>query len=95
VQEHPGYIQVGQSSFDPEQGTSTLVLTGFIGDDVGGYQRFDEVHIERAYDPDEVSGLLEAVGLKVEGVYDSFTLQSPVERSQRIVWVARKPGPEC
>ena len=35
VQEHSSYVQVGQSHFDPADCTSTLVLTGFIGDDEG------------------------------------------------------------
>jgi SAM-dependent methyltransferase len=92
VQEHHGYVQIGQSHFDPADCTSTLVLTGFVGDDERGYERFDEVHIERAYDPALVEDLLRQAGLVVEGTYDSFTFQPAGERAQRIVWVARKPG---
>lgn len=91
VQEHPGYVQIGQSHFDPADFTSTLVLTGFIGDDERGYERFDEVHIERAYEQSTIEDLLREAGLVVEGAYDSFTFQPPNERTQRIVWVARKP----
>lgn len=90
VQEHPGYVQISQSYFDPNRETSTLVLTGFLGNDEQGYDRFDEVHIERAYPTEEVKGLLEQAGLVVEAIYDSFTLQAPSARSQRLVWVARK-----
>ena len=92
VQEHSSYVQVGQSHFDPADCTSTLVLTGFIGDDEGGYERFDEIHIERAYDQLTVEDLLREAGFVVEGAYDSFTFQPPTERTQRIVWVARKSG---
>jgi len=92
VQEHPGYIQISQSYFDPNRETSTLVLTGFLGNDEEGYERFDEVHIERAYSLELVKQLLEEAGLIVEAIYDSFTLQSPTARSQRWVWVARKPA---
>jgi hypothetical protein len=91
VQEHPGYIQVEQSHFDPASVTSTLVLTGFVGDDDAGYQRFDEVHVERAYPPEQVHALIERAGLAVEATYDSFTFQPPSVGTQRIVWVARKP----
>lgn len=90
VQEYPGYIQIEQSHFDAANDTSTLVLTGFIGNDQQGYERFDEVHIERAYPTEVVSALLEQAGLRVEAVYDAFTLQPPAPRSQRVVWVARK-----
>lgn len=92
VQEHPGYVQIGQSHFDPADATSTLVLTGFVGDNERGYERFDEIHVERAYDRATVEDLLRQAGLVVEGAYDSFTFQPPGERAQRIVWVARKPG---
>jgi len=91
VQEHTGYVQVGQSRFDPADATSTLVLTGFVGDDERGYERFDEIHVERAYDQATVEALLHQSGLVVEGAYDSFTFQPHGERTQRIVWVARKP----
>lgn len=91
VLERPGFVQVTQSHFDPATGCSTMVLTGFAGDDGGGYRRFDETHVERAYEPEVVAGRLEAAGLQLEAAYDCFTFQPAHERSQRIAWVARKP----
>ena len=91
VLERPGFVQVAQSHFDPASACSTMALTGFAGDDERGYQRFDETHIERAYAPEVVAGLLEAAGLRVEASYDCFTFQPAHDRSQRIAWVARKP----
>src|SRR5262245_12685782 len=92
VLERPGFVQVTQSHFDPSNACSTMVLTGFAGDDERGYQRFDETHIERAYAPEIVSDLFEAAKLKREAAYDCFTFQPAHDRSQRIAWVARKPG---
>lgn len=91
VLERPGFIQVARSHFDSETACSTMVLTGFSGDDAHGYHRFDESHIERAYDTEVVMHQLAAAGLVVEAVYDCFTFQPPYDRSQRIAWVARKP----
>jgi ubiquinone/menaquinone biosynthesis C-methylase UbiE len=91
VIEQAGLVQVTQSYFDPAAECSTMVLTGFAGDDERGYTRFDETHIERAYAPDVVEGMLRAAGLDVEAVYDCFTFQPVVDRTQRIAWVARKP----
>ena len=91
VIEQSGFVQVSQSHFEPATACSTMVLTGFAGDDERGYRRFDETHIERAYSPEVVGGLLEAAGLCVEAAYDCFTFQPPGERTQRIAWVARKP----
>jgi len=67
-----------------------MVLTGFAGDDARGYHRFDETHIERAYDAARVAALIEAAGLRAEAAYDCFTFQPIAERTQRIAWVARK-----
>jgi SAM-dependent methyltransferase len=97
VLERPGFIQVTQSYFDSANACSTMVLTGFAGDDAGGYRRFDETHIERAYEPQIVAALLARAGLVLEAAYDCFTFQPMHDLSQRIAWVARKPAPraEC
>jgi hypothetical protein len=92
VREQDGFVQIEQSHFDPQLATSTMVLTGFIGDDELGYQRFDEVHVERAYPPELVDDLLGRAGLRVEARYDSFTMSPPGPRTQRIFWAARKPA---
>ncbi len=88
--ERPGFIQVSRSYFDPETACSTMRLIGFVGDDESGYERFEEIHIERAYPPEAVASLIGAAGLTVEAVYDCFTTQPIGERTQRIAWVARK-----
>jgi SAM-dependent methyltransferase len=90
VRELDGYVQIERSQFDPAVGTNSMLLTGFIGDDEGGYRRFDELHVERAYAPELVAGLLAAAGLRVEAMYDSFTFSPPGPLTQRIFWVARR-----
>jgi ubiquinone/menaquinone biosynthesis C-methylase UbiE len=92
VIEQAGLVQVTQSYFDPAAECSTMVLSGFAGDDQRGYTRFDETHIERAYAPEIVERLLRSAGLEVEALYDCFTFQPIAERTQRFAWVARKPG---
>ena len=92
VIEQAGLVQVTQSYFDPAAACSTMVLSGFAGDDQRGYTRFDETHIERAYAPEVVERLLYSAGLEVEALYECFTFQPITERTQRFAWVARKPG---
>jgi ubiquinone/menaquinone biosynthesis C-methylase UbiE len=92
VIEQAGLVQVSQSYFDPAAECSTMVLSCFAGDDQRGYTRFDETHIERAYDPELVSRLLRSAGLELEALYDCFTFQPIAERTQRFAWVARKPA---
>lgn len=91
ISEQSGYVQIERSAFDPARETSAMLLTGFVGDDEQGYERFDELHIERAYPPEQVSAWIEAAGLRVEAMYDSFTFSPPGPETQRIFWVARKP----
>jgi SAM-dependent methyltransferase len=91
VIEQAGLVQVRQSYFDPAAAYSTMVLSGFAGDDQHGYMRFNETHIERAYAPEVVERLLHSAGLEVEALYDCFTFQPITEHTQRFAWVARKP----
>lgn len=95
VREQDGYVQIERSSFDPARATNSMVLTGFVGDDESGYERFDELHVERAYPPELVSALIAHAGLRVEAVYDSFTFSPPGPRTQRIFWVARREERPC
>ncbi|GAB4180372.1 MAG: class I SAM-dependent methyltransferase [Roseiflexaceae bacterium] len=90
VIERPGFIQVSQSQFDAATAQSTMLLSGFVGDDHQGYLRFDETHIERAYPAELVAQLLHHAGLVVEAAYECFTSQPIHDRAQRIAWVARR-----
>ncbi|MDP9314720.1 MAG: class I SAM-dependent methyltransferase [Chloroflexota bacterium] len=93
-EEFDGYSQVMHSHYDAATGCSTLVLTGFTATASGSYQRFREVHVERAYPDVVVRQLLAQAGLVVEAVYDCFTLQPPNERSLRLMYVARRRPPD-
>lgn len=89
VIERPGFVQVSQSSFDTTSLCSSMKLTGFVGDDEQGYVRFDELHVERAYTPEELIMLIAEAGLELEAIYDCFTFQPIHEQSQRMALVAR------
>ena len=91
ILEQRGYVQVDQSYFVAETSTLTMALTGFLGDDQQGYERFDELYRERAYPIETINLLLEQAGLLVEGCYESFTTLAPQAETHRIFWVARKP----
>jgi ubiquinone/menaquinone biosynthesis C-methylase UbiE len=93
IREQPGYVQIERSSFNPANATNAMLLTGLVGDDKAGYERFEELHVERAYPAEQVRNLLESAGLRVEASYDSFTFGPPAPLTQRIFWVARKAEP--
>ena len=96
------------SWFEPETGLSPLVLTFFLcGDDEDAcWERFDEEHVERAYDLDAVSETLAATGFQVielRAFHDASGVLGGrgSEESERVVCFAQRssvlvtpaPGP--
>ena len=58
------------------------------------YQRQEEIHYQKAYDVKVVCDLLKQCHLKVEGVYDAFSLEPATENSERVFFVAREQRKE-
>jgi len=54
------------------------------------WERFDELHCERAYPNEKVVELLEAAGFEVKGLYRCHTFRRPTKNSYRICGVARR-----
>lgn len=86
-----------RSWFEPESGLSPLVLTFFVRrvDEESHWERFDEEHIERAFDLDDVRDDLTRAGfeiLDVRSFHDgSGTLGGQgTEASERVVFFSRK-----
>lgn len=67
-------------------------LTLFIRGEHGLYEKYEETHYQRAYEIEEVCALLTRSGLKVEAVYDAFTMDAPQPDSERVYIVARECG---
>ncbi|BBI34780.1 class I SAM-dependent DNA methyltransferase [Cohnella abietis] len=55
------------------------------------YSRFEESHVQRAYDPSWISQQLTAVGFEILHHCADFTWDKPNEESERLFYVARKP----
>jgi len=54
------------------------------------WERFDEEHIERAYDNKTVLKLLREVGFQVKGFYRCFSFEKPKKGSYRICGVVKR-----
>jgi len=54
------------------------------------YRRFDEVHYERAYDPEEILEMLNEAGFGKRSVYGEFSFKKPSPKCERIFFVAQK-----
>lgn len=75
-----------------EKGTDVweIRLTGFIRQGEF-YEKFVEVHKERAYKQHEALEFLRQTGFEILDVYHGFSFEPPKSTSRRLFYVARKP----
>ena len=81
---------IWENWYDEESQINEYDLTLFIREESGLYEKYEETHYQRAYSLDTVCRLLQEAGLKLEAVYDAFTMDAPGKRSERVYVVARE-----
>ncbi len=79
-----------QNYFDEEENLVEMELTFFIKDEDGKFERFGEVHQQRAYTEEEIIEMLNEAGFDYIKTYGDFTFESPTEESERIFFVCKK-----
>ena len=79
-----------QNYFDDEENLVEMELAFFVKDEDGRFERFEEVHQQRAYTEEEILDMLQSVGFKYIKIYSDFTFEAPKEDSERIFFVGRK-----
>ena len=85
---------IWENEFDEETGINVYDLTLFLPREDGLYERDEEIHYQKAYDPEKVRELLEKAGLIPLAVYDAYTKDAPKPDSGRLTFVAREHGKE-
>lgn len=80
---------VWQNSYDSKKRRCNFELT-FFEFDGEHYTRSDESFSETVYSTDEIEKILVDSGFFLEAVYDDMCFQSPKEKSERLIYVARK-----
>lgn len=78
--------------YDAASGINEYILNLFIQGEDGRYNRYEEVHYQRAYDLEDIRQWIEVSGLRWEGAYDAFTMEPVREDSERIYIIAREQG---
>jgi SAM-dependent methyltransferase len=85
---------IGTSQFDPQAMLGTIRISVFRKISTGGisslYEKFSEVHTERAYPDDEVRSALLEGGLIPRAGYDCMTFRKPNKATGRILYVAER-----
>lgn len=79
-----------QNEYCEEDDSVEMFLDFFEEQDDGKYERFQENFKEIAMDEAVVDGLLEQTGFEILAKYDDYTDNPVSEKTQRIVYVARK-----
>lgn len=85
-------VYIWQGSYDENSSINEYLLTFFVKDIDGKYERFSEVHKERAYDETFIVDLLKEAGFSKIETYDEFTREPAKKESLRISFVAYKKG---
>ena len=78
--------------YDEEDEINQYDLTLFVREEDGRYRKYEETHLQRAYEQETVEELIKEAGLELLHVYDAFTKELPAEDSQRIYYVCRRPA---
>ena len=86
--EHESFIW--ENHFDPATGINQYDVTFFIEEEEGWYRRYEEQHIQRAYETAEVEALLTRAGLAVREVLDAEGLKPVTAETQRILYLAQE-----
>ena len=81
---------IWENNFDTESRVNIYDLTLYLRTENGQYERFEEQHIQRAYDTKQVIALLEEAGLQFLEVLDTDTLQNVTPTTERVYYIARR-----
>lgn len=90
VEDREDVFYTWQNYFDVEKNICEFYLTFFKEDENGMYYRFDEDHMERAYQVDEIMYLLKSAGFSRVDHYNAFTFDETSKTDERINFVAVK-----
>ena len=81
---------IWENYFDPENALNVYDLTVFVRQQGESFRRFSEVHVQRGYTLEQMTGLVERAGMALVRAVDADTLGPVTEESARIYIVARE-----
>ena len=83
---------IWENFYDEEAEINQYDLSLFVQEEDGRYRKYEETHLQRAYEQNTVEELIKESGLELLHVYDAFTRELPAADSQRIYYVCRRPA---
>jgi cyclopropane fatty-acyl-phospholipid synthase-like methyltransferase len=88
INENAAYIW--ENSYDPGTRINEYLVTFFMEDTFGRYERFEELHRLRVHSVSEIKSALKSAGFSEIETYDANGFGSPAYNSERIFFSARK-----
>lgn len=79
-----------QNYYDPSNDSVDIYLDFFDKNEQGSYDRYQESFSEQAYPREVIEKCLEEAGMQVLAEYDDYTDKPVNDKTQRIVFVAKK-----
>lgn len=83
---------IWENFYDEEDEINQYDLFLFVQEEDGRYRKYEETHLQRAYEQERVEELIKESGLELLHVYDSFTKELPAKDAERIYFVCRRPA---
>lgn len=90
VEDYEDATLIWDNAYDAKSGRNEYRLTMFLKDESELYTRQDELHVQMAYDLDEIRELLAESGMTFVAAYDAYTERPATEASERIVIIAKE-----
>lgn len=80
---------IWENSYDHKSKLCEFDLTFFVKEGEH-YNKYDEIHYERAYSRKELISIIKEAGLQLVATYDDLKLTAPHSRSRRIFFACKK-----
>jgi len=82
---------IWENEFNKETGINEYLVTIYsLCEENGLFERYEELHTQKAYSIEEVKGLAKKAGLETAAVYNAFTKEEPKEDSERVYFILKK-----
>lgn len=81
---------IWQCGFDAKTAVSKFDLTFFVREGKL-YDKFDEVHYERAYEDGELRTMIAEAGLELLGSFGELSFRKPLPHSERVFYICGRP----
>ena len=81
---------IWENFYDEKKQINEFYVSFFVADEDGKYDRFEEVHYQKAYEVEHIKTLLARAGMELVAVYDDYTTKPCDEKTLRATFVARE-----